>query len=338
MCSGRFRPTAVRRTWVRCLPAGTKNNITVTTALQSFGMIVTAEPYFSVSTPSDIIVLKNVIIGGETNGVTEKVTAHTTLLPRGIYAGATDGAHTISRPITRDERSPLELYQAYNAQRIAADAGAEKYSPDTYAKASVDLKNAADIDASKHRDTKLEITNAREAVQRFEDARVDTLRKKAAERQRQAEASRDQAQADAAAQAANAAQSQAEAARAQQQADAARLAQQQAQLQTQQAELAKSQADAAAARARDAEAAANARANSAEATREKLRAQLNAVLQTVETPRGLVVNLSDVLFDTGKSNLKPGTQVSLAACGGHPAGVPEPEGAGGRLHGFCRLR
>ena len=43
------------------LPAGTKNNINVTTALQSFGMIVTAEPYFSVSQPSDVVVLQNVI-------------------------------------------------------------------------------------------------------------------------------------------------------------------------------------------------------------------------------------------------------------------------------------
>ena len=63
------------------LPAGTKNNITVTTALQSFGLIVTAEPYFSVSTPSELIVLKNIVVNDQTNGVVEKVVAHTTLLP-----------------------------------------------------------------------------------------------------------------------------------------------------------------------------------------------------------------------------------------------------------------
>ncbi len=68
------------------LPAGTKNNIHVTTALQSFGMIVTAEPYFSVSQPSDVVVLQNVIIDDKTTGVLEKVNAHYALLPRGTYA------------------------------------------------------------------------------------------------------------------------------------------------------------------------------------------------------------------------------------------------------------
>ena len=297
------------------LPAGTKNNISVSVPIQAFGLIVTAEPYYAVSTPSDVVVLKNVF-SDQTNGVLEHIDAKAALLPRGIYAATTDGAHTVSNPITRNEHSPLELYEAYNALRIANDAGAQKYSPDIYSKADLDLKNAADIDSSKHRDEKMEITDAREAVERAEDARVDTLRKKAAERQRNAEVARNEAQVQAAQSQAQAAQSQADAARAQQQAEQARLAQQQALLQTQQAELAKSQADAAAARARAAEAAANQRADSAEATREKLRAQLNAVLQTVETPRGLVVTLADVLFDTGKSNLKPGTQVSLARVAG----------------------
>ena len=290
------------------LPAGTKNNISVSVPIQSFGLIVTAEPYYAVSTPSDVIVLKNVFTD-QTNGVLEHVDAKTTLLPRGIYAAETDGSHTVANPVTRNEHSPLELYEAYNALRIAQAAGAQKYSADTYSKADLDLRNAADIDSSKHRDEKMEITDAREAVERAEDARVDTLRKKAAERQRDAEVAAVQAQTQAA-------QSQADAARSQQEAERARLAQQQAQMQTQQAEIAKSEADLATARARAAEQAANARADSAEATREKLRAQLNAVLQTVETPRGLIVTLADVLFDTGKSNLKPGTQVSLARVAG----------------------
>ena len=68
------------------LPAGDKNNINVTTSLQSFGMIVTAEPYFSVSQPSDVVVLQNVILEDQTQGVLEKVNAHYSLLPRGLYA------------------------------------------------------------------------------------------------------------------------------------------------------------------------------------------------------------------------------------------------------------
>ena len=293
------------------LPAGTKNNIEATTSLQSFALIVTAEPYFSVTTPSDVVVMKNIIVDDRTNGVIEKVNAHATLLPRGIYAG--DGQHTVQTPITRDEKSPLELYEAYNAVRIAQMAGAEKYSPDTYAKASLDLKNASEIDSSKKRDLKLEITYAREAVQRAEDSRVDTLRKQAAERQVNAE------------QAANNAQNQAALSDAQAQAareatERARLQAENARLQAQQAQIAKTTADANAAAANAAALAANQRADDiaakAAAARERLLARLNEVLQTVETPRGLVVNLSDVLFDTGKSDLKQTTQVSLARVAG----------------------
>ena len=91
------------------LPDGTKNNIHVTTALQSFGLIVTAEPYFSVSEPSDVVVLQNVIRPNKTEGVLEKVNANYYLLPRGTYA-ETSGSHTVANPITRNDHSPLELF------------------------------------------------------------------------------------------------------------------------------------------------------------------------------------------------------------------------------------
>ena len=290
------------------LPAGTKNNIHVTTALQSFGLIVTAEPYFSVSTPSDLIVLKN-IATDDTNGVLEKVTAHATLLPRGVYTEETDGSHTVQHPITRDERSPLELNEAYNPVRIPQQTGAEKYSPDTYAAANLDLKNAADMDANKHRDQKLEITYAREAVQKSEDARVDTLRKKAAERQRLAEEAKVNAQQEAA-------QSQAQAQQSQMQAEQARLAEEQARAAKAEADAQRAQALAEAAAARAQAQQANQQVADANAVREKLRQQLNSVLATSESARGLIVNLSDVLFDTGKYSLKPGTQISLAKVAG----------------------
>src|SRR5271154_3001946 len=84
------------------LPSNDKNNIEVTTALQSFGLIVTAEPYFSVTQPSDVVVLQNTIINDKTIGVLEKVNAHYSLLPRGAYA-QTDGSKSNLNPITRDE-------------------------------------------------------------------------------------------------------------------------------------------------------------------------------------------------------------------------------------------
>lgn len=297
------------------LPAGTKNNIRVTTALQSFGMIVTAEPYFSVSEPSDVVVLQNVIREDKTAGVLEKVTANYYLLPRGTYAETT-GSHTVVSPITRNERSPLELFEADNAVRIAQQTGADKYAPEIMQKAKLDLQNASDMDSNKHGDQKMEITDAREAVERAEDARITTLRKQAAEREQATVDAKNQAQAEAA-------QSQQQAAQSQQQATQAQMDAQQAQLQAEQAQAAKAQADAARAQA-EAEAA-EARAKAAEASksaedanavREKLRAQLNSVLATSETARGLIVNMSDVLFDTGKYTLKPATQISLAKVAG----------------------
>ncbi len=298
------------------LPAGTKNNIDVTVPIQAFGLIVTAEPYYAVSTPSDIVVLKNVILKENTNGVLEKVNAHANLLPRGVYQEATDGAHTVSHPITRDEKSPLELYEAYNALRIAQVTGAEKYAADIYAKANLNLKNAADIDSGKHPDRHLEITFARAAVQGAEDARIATLRKQADERRENEIAERKAAQDQAAA-------SQQAAAQSAQQAQQAQLQQAQAEAaakaaaadraladaQREKAELAAQQANDAAAKS-----AADAQRSAAEvtATRERLRAALNRILVTTETARGLIVNLSDVLFDTGRYTLKPNTQLSLA--------------------------
>ena len=189
------------------LPENTKNNIKVTTALQSFGLIITAEPYFSVTEPSDVVVLQNVIRPDKTNGVMEKVEANYSLLPRGMYA-ETAGSRTIANPITRNERSPLELYEADNAVRIAQDAGADKYAPQIMAQATLDEQNASALDGSKHGDRKMEITEAREAVQRAEDARITSLRKQAAERAQAQVTAKEQAQADAAQSQQQAAQSQ----------------------------------------------------------------------------------------------------------------------------------
>jgi outer membrane protein OmpA-like peptidoglycan-associated protein len=290
------------------LPAGTKNNIRVTTALQSFGMIVTAEPYFSVSEPSDVVVLQNVIRPDKTSGVLEKVNANFYLLPRGTYA-ETAGSKTIMNPITRDERSPLELFEAENALRIAQETGADKYAPDIFAKAKLALQNALDIDSNKHGDRKMEITHAREAVERAEDARITTLRKQAAEKAQAQVAAKEQAQAEAV-------QSQEQSARSQMEAQRAQLEAEQAQAAKAQADAARAQAEAEAAEARARASEANKSAEDANAVREKLRQQLNSVLATSESARGLIVNMSDVLFDTGKYTLKPGTQISLAKVAG----------------------
>jgi len=277
------------------LPAGTKNNIEVTTNLQSFGLIVTAEPYFAVKVPSDVVVLQNVILQDKTSGVLEKVNAKYALLPKGLYTSQTAGSKTVLDPITRNEHSPLELYEAHNAYNIARLAGADHYAPDIMAQVRTNLKNADDMDGSKKRDEKMEITYAREAVQRAEDARISSVRKRIAE-ERQAEVDARQT--------------------AEAQAQQSALAAQQSQLEAERAAAAKAQADAQRAQAEAAAANANASADAARDAvvklRQQMRDQLNSILATKETERGLVVSLSDVLFDSGKYTLKGDTKISLA--------------------------
>src|SRR3954453_6526200 len=158
------------------LPTGGNDHsdMTVTTNLQTFGLIVTAEPYFAVTMPSDVVVAQNVV-EDSTSGVIQPINAHYTLLPRGAYA-QTAGRHTVLHPVTRDDRSPLELYEAVNAINIPDAGGADRYAPDSMNAARTALQNAKDMDKHKG-DRKQAITFAREAVQAAEDARIITIRK-----------------------------------------------------------------------------------------------------------------------------------------------------------------
>jgi outer membrane protein OmpA-like peptidoglycan-associated protein len=280
--------------------AGNKANLDVSCSFQSFGLIVTAEPYFSVSTPSDVIVLQNVYTD-RTNGVLEPVNVHYSLLPKGLYA-ATNGPNSLWNPITDREHYPLALYEAHNAARIARSVGADKYAADIMKEVETNLRNADEMQGNSHRDVHMIFTEAREATQRAEDARLTALRKEADERARNETAAKEQAQA-------NAAQSQQDAANAQARAEAAAAAKAQAD-----AQRARAEADAANARAQAAEAQRNAQSSQqdAAAAREKLRQQLNSVLATSESARGLIVNMGDVLFDTGRYTLKPNAQIALA--------------------------
>jgi outer membrane protein OmpA-like peptidoglycan-associated protein len=302
------------------LPSGGKDKIdmTVTTNLQVFGLIVTAEPYFAVTMPSDLVVMQN-FVEDKTQGVIEQVNAHYSLLPKGAYTAETAGRHSVLNPITRDERTPLEVYEADNAVRIASMAGADKYAASTMEKAHTALKNAQDINMHKS-ERKDSITYAREAVQAAEDARIITIRKLKAEDDAAQVKAKEDAQAEAAA-SATAAQQQSEA---RQRADAAKA----------QADADAAAAEARAQKAREdqhaAEASAQAASQQTAQMREQLKDQLNQVLATRETARGLIVNMSDVLFDFNKYTLKPEARERLAKVSGillaHPGLKLQVEG------------
>src|SRR5215475_5068400 len=128
---------------------GDHANLLSTTDLQSFGLIVTAEPYFAVTQPSDVVVAEN-FIRNDTTGTIEQVDAKYQLLQRGQYVLN----RSRYRPVRIKPKGPLQLAEAENAVEIARLAGAERYAADTFQKAQVDLRNAEDFLHGKNHDRK----------------------------------------------------------------------------------------------------------------------------------------------------------------------------------------
>jgi len=293
-----------------------RSKLTATTDLQAFALIVTAEPYYAVRQPSNVVVLENVV-RADTKGTTEDVNAKYELMERGGYLPT---GYKFD-PVVLNADLPLEFYEARNALRIAQSEGAEQYAGASYQHA-VQLMNTADAQAiSKHVDRKPLIAVAREAVQTAEDAREIAVKKIDEERRANDLQASSDAQARSQAQAADAlrlqGQAQADAAKAQ--ADAAKAQADMAANQTaSSAAISAAQADAEQARL----AAQTAQSNEHQADSDKaamraqLSEQLNKILETRDSARGLIVSMSDVLFDTGRYSLKPGAREKLAKVAG----------------------
>jgi outer membrane protein OmpA-like peptidoglycan-associated protein len=320
--------------------------------MQTFGMIVTAEPYFAVTQPGNTVVLENVF-GPATLGKVENIDASYELLGRGSYSSSNTRIENAIFGI--DRKTPLELFEARNSLRIAHIALADKYAAPTLAKAEQQLRNAEEIYARKS-DKKSVIAASRETVETAEEARVMAVKQKA-EEDAQAKIAADKRAAEerearARADAVSEAQRRQEAEQARQQAEAAKAEAQRMQLEAQKAaaEAARQKAEAekasaaalvqqqaaqaAAEQAARDRAAAVAQQRAAEAETEKARQaatqaetektqlraqllnQLNSILQTRDSARGLIVNMSDVLFDTGSYTLKPGAREKLAKISG----------------------
>src|SRR4051794_9013281 len=343
---------------------GTSSKLNVTTELQAFALVVTAEPYFAVTMPSDLIVMENVV-RKDTLGKIEEVDARYELLQRGQYSKMTN-------PLTLrlDPKQPLELYEARNAVQIARASGADKFATETMQKAEKSLEQAEAYQKRKAGKKPVAMT-ARESVQTAEDARVIAVKRQqeaALASEREASAARE-ARAETAK-----ANAQAETDRVNREAEAARLsAKAEAQRLTREKEAqqmaAKAEADRLKAENDARMATANAEADRARAVNEarlmadkaeaerlkaendrqlaantaaldkaakdkaqleaekvELRAsllkQFNLILQTRDTARGLIVNMSDVLFDTGKYTLRGAAREKLARVAGVISGHP----------------
>lgn len=297
-----------------------RSKLNVTTDLQAFALIVTAEPYYAVRQPSNVVVLENVV-RRDTKGTSEAVDAKYELMERGGYIPT---GYKFD-PVVLNARLPLEFYEARNALRIAQAEGAEQYASDSYQHA-VQLMDKADEYATKRNvPKKLLIAVAREAVQTAEDARAIAIKKmdeesQANERQASADAqTRSRARADEATRQKEQAQSEAAQAAAAAAKAKSDLADNQAASAT---AIAAAQADAeksrlaALAQSEQARKAAEQAEREKQELRSKLAVQLNLILETRDSARGLIVNISGVLFDTGKYTLRPGAREKLAKVSG----------------------
>jgi outer membrane protein OmpA-like peptidoglycan-associated protein len=343
---------------------GTSSKLDVTTELQAFGLVVTAEPYFAVSRPSDVVVMENVV-RPDTLGKIELIDAKYELLQKGQYEHL---ANVLELKV--DRKMPLELYEARNAVHIARTSGAARYATETFAKAESNLKQAEAYQA-RHAGSKPVAMTARQAVQVAEDSRAIAVKRQdddllvaerqaGADRESRAENGRAAAvsETDRVTREAADARSKAEgeanrlkhdndAQRAAAQTEADRLKQENdaktAAAQTEadrlkrdndvqrtaaqtEADRLKQENDAKMAAAQtDLDRAAREKSQ-AEAEKTELRAQLllqfNAILQTRDTARGLIVNMSDVLFDTAKFSLRPEALIKLAKVAGIVSGHP----------------
>ena len=314
-----------------------RSKLRVTTDLQAFALIVTAEPYYAVRQPSNVVVLENVV-RDDTKGTAEAVNAKYELMERGGYIPT---GYKFD-PVVLNARLPLEFFEARNALRIAQSEGAEQYASDSYRHAVQLMNNADEYATRKHVDRKPLIAVARDAVQTAEDARAIAVKKideigLANERQDSADAQlksqgdadeamrqKERAQSDAANAQSDKAQAEADAAKARAEAVDARSATAQAK-----SDMADSQAASATAlsaanadadqsrlTAQQALAGAQQAETDKAAMRTRLSEQLNSILQTRDSARGLIVSMSDVLFDTGKYSLKPGAREKLAKVAG----------------------
>ena len=312
------------------------------TDLQTFGMIVTAEPYFAVTQPGNMVVMESASVAG--GG--EIIDAKYELVTRGTYSST--NTHIQDAIFGIDSKTPLELFEARNAVRIAHIAAADKYAASILSKAGQQLMHAEEIYRQKQNKATVEAA-AKEATETAEEARLMAVKQKAEDEAQAAAAAREaKARADAAAEAqrradAEAARAQAEQARAQaeqaraqaQQAQAeaermkqeAQAAAQEAARQKEDAEKAKAEAvaqqqvlAAETDKARAAAAQSESLRQQAEKEKQELRArllqQLNSILATRDSARGLVANMSDVLFRSGSFELLPGARERLAKVSG----------------------
>jgi outer membrane protein OmpA-like peptidoglycan-associated protein len=281
-------------------------DVDVTTSFPSFALVVTAEPHAGVLHPGPLMVAENALRADDDDARPVRRVEYTpsaeyrlpalgeagitTPLPllgarRAVEIARAEGAAEFAEAELRDAEVKLAALEQLAAGRKSLSKDAESMANDVMRlgeearSAAVERRQQARL-ASERRDAQRAIASAEDEAERQRQAaaiELENARLARAEAEARAEAQR-QAQAQAAAAEADARQAQAEADTARAQADA--VSRQNAELQ------------------------------------ERLYQSISAVLETRREARGLIVNLSDVLFDTGKASLKPGAREKLSRLAG----------------------
>jgi outer membrane protein OmpA-like peptidoglycan-associated protein len=306
------------------------------TDLQAFGLIVTAEPYFAVTQPGNMVVMES---SSGSGGGSENIEAKYELAPRGTYSST--NTHIQDAIFGIDSKTPLELFEARNAVRIAKNASADKYAAFIFSKAGQQMMHAEEVYRQKQNRATVEAA-AKEAVETAEEARLMAVKKKAEDEAAGEAAAREaKARADADAEAkrrndAEIARAQAEEARAEaeqakaeaekmkqealaaaEEAQAAKAAAEKAQAEAvAQQQVLAAEADKAKASAAQSENLRQQAENEKQELRGRLLQQLNSVLATRDSARGLIANMSDVLFRSGSVELLPAARERLAKVSG----------------------
>ncbi len=315
------------------LPIQDNFKIESTTKFQTFGLMITAEPHSGVTLPGPVIVAENTLRKGTEGEIsTSKIE----------YSGDPGTLYVVSSSpaLQADYKTPLLILGARRAVEIAQRTGAQRFAEPELREAEVklqvlerswpsrkpaDLRNNAKKYGGLARDTMRLAEHARSlTVERRAQAGLATERREASHSiaQAQSEADRAKAKAARATTEAGLAKTEAERARAAERETMARAASEaatarqrveQAQSETERAkaneELARIEAEHSRLQAEEAK-------RDRDATQQRLYISLSEILETRREARGLIVNLSDVLFDTGNATLKPGAREKLSKLAG----------------------
>jgi outer membrane protein OmpA-like peptidoglycan-associated protein len=306
------------------LPVKDDIRIDATTSFQTFGLIITAEPHAAVKLPSPVIVVENALRKG-TKGEVES--------SRIEYRGDSGDLYVIStseRPIDADFKTPLLVLGARRSVEIAQRAGAQRFAQAELQEAEVKLGSLEQMwsrqdDKEKYTPMARDVMRLGEharlmAIQRAEEAGLRAERRAASRTIAQARSEAEQARSDAERSEKEAmiererlAQAKSEAERLERAAMIERERVAQAQSEAERAKIKEESARLEAERARQqAEQAKRER----DEVQQRLYLSLSEILETRREARGLIVSLSDVLFDFNRATLKPGAREKLSKLAG----------------------